>query len=105
MVDLSTRTAALATVRRDALVVRQFELEAGVARYVATYERDEPSPDLCDKSFNATTAEQACRFVLSEGVFADFERPVLAACALEGGQGLSVASMQHGQEEAVADQS
>jgi IMP cyclohydrolase len=93
VVDRDSRTGALAIVRHDALVVRQFELGVGIAFYVATYEHDEPGLAQCDESFDAMTAEEACRYVLGEGVFADFERPVLAAAALDDGQGFSVASM------------
>jgi IMP cyclohydrolase len=100
VVDLDSRTGALAIVRRDALIVRQFDLEPDVALYVATYERVEPGPDLRDESFDVATAEDACRYVLGGGVFADFELPVLAAGALEHGQGFDVAYMQQAQEQA-----
>jgi IMP cyclohydrolase len=100
VVDLASRSGALAIVRRDALVVREFDLAAGVALYVATYERIEPGPGLRDEGFDVATAEAACRYVLGGGVFADFERPVLAAAALEGGQGFEVASVQQAQEHA-----
>jgi IMP cyclohydrolase len=97
VVDLDSGLCALATIRRDALLVQQFELQAGTALYVATYERDTPGYDSRDESFDATTAEEACRYVLSGGVFAGFERPVLAACALQGEQGFTVAWMQEEQ--------
>ena len=79
------------------MLVRQFELKAGVALYVATYERDTPGQGLSDEDFDAATAEEACQYVLSRGVFAGFERPVLAACALQGEEGFTIASMQAAQ--------
>lgn len=97
VVDAASGLCALATVRRDALLVQQFELEAGVALYLATYERDAPGQGLRDESFDAATAEEARRHVLSRGFFADFERPVLAASALQEGQGFSVAVTQEAQ--------
>jgi IMP cyclohydrolase len=98
VVDRESRTGALAVVRRDALIVRQFELEAGVAFYLATYARDEPGHAQRDEDFDAASAEDACRYVLGGGVFAGFERPILAASALEDGPGFSVASMQQALE-------
>jgi IMP cyclohydrolase len=95
--DAASGLCALATVRCDALLVQQFELEAGTALYVATYERDAPGRGLRDEGFDAATAEQACRYVLSRGVFADFDRPVLAASALQADHGFSVAVMQEAQ--------
>ena len=91
-----TSTREVAPWRRFAgrAVGPAFELPAGQALYVATYERDTPGLDLCDESFDVDTAEQACRYVLAEGVFADFERPVLAACALQSDEGFAVASVQ-----------
>jgi IMP cyclohydrolase len=97
VVDAASGLCALATVRRDALLVQQFELEAGIALYLATYERDAPGQGLRDEGFDAASAEEACRHVLSGGVFADFERPVLAASALQDDQGFSVAVMQEAQ--------
>jgi len=98
VVDAGSGLCALGIVRHDALLVQQFELEAGVALYVATYERTTPGDGSCDKAFDATTAEEACEYVLYKGVFADFERPVLAACALEDEKGFCVASMQESLE-------
>lgn len=72
----------LAIVRRDALLVREFDLQPGQAFYVSTYERNEPSIVQVDNGFSATTAEQSCDFILHGGVFADFERPVSAVCAV-----------------------
>jgi IMP cyclohydrolase len=97
VVDIVSGLCALATVRRDALLVQQFELKAGVALYVATYERDTPGLSQRDDEFDAATAEEACRYVLSRGVFADLERPVLAACAVQAGQGFGVGFAQEAQ--------
>lgn len=79
--------AVLGTVRRDALLVRELELKPGTAYYVATYEHDAPAEDYCDRDFAAGSAQDCCRHVLGQSVFADLERPVTAACAMETADG------------------
>lgn len=95
IVDRTTGRAALGIVRRDAVLVQEFELDKGEALYVATYERNTVGRDQCDGAFDAAGPEEACSYVLGGGVFADFELPVLAVCALETGEGFALATAQH----------
>lgn len=79
--------AVLGTVRRDAVLVREFELKPGTVYYVATYEHDAPGSDYSDDGFTMQTADECCAYILGGGVFAELERPVTAACAMETAQG------------------
>ncbi len=74
----------LSIVRKDALIVREFPLAPGQVRYVCTYERNEPGDTQGADGFACASAEECCAFILGNapGVFADFEKPVSAACAL-----------------------
>ena len=72
----------LSIVRKDALVVREFDLTPGKCFYVCTYERNLPGETQIS-DFDAATAQDCCSFILGGGgVFADFEKPVSAVCAL-----------------------
>lgn len=82
---------ALGIVRRDALLVREFDLAAGEALYVATYEHNYPSEAFRDGDFQVTSAEEACDYIIEKGIFASLERPISAACAFEGENGFSIA--------------
>lgn len=90
IVDKKTGKGALGIVRRDAILVKDIELKAGEAFYIATYEHNEPSASYYDAAFDAKTAEDACDYMLGKGVFADLERPVSAACAIETEAGYDV---------------
>ena len=81
------RLGWLAIVRQDALLVREFELQPGQAFYVCTYEKNCPCPTQVDNALDVSSAADACQYVLGRGVFADFEKPVTAACALANDQG------------------
>ncbi len=72
----------LAIVRKDAMLVREFFIKPGQAFYVCTYERNEPGLNQCEPEFTAQTPKEACSFILKEGVFANFEKPISAACAI-----------------------
>lgn len=91
IVDRKSGRSALGTIRRDALLVQEYDLQMGQGLYVATYEHDTPGRSVSDGEFDVASAEEACRYVLGEGVFADLERPILAACALEAEAGFAVA--------------
>jgi IMP cyclohydrolase len=88
-VPLAGDTAWLAIVRHDAVVVKEVALDAGRATYIATYEandvRDEQVSD-----FTAETAEDAARFVVSGGAFAELEKPVTSAVAVAGADGFAL---------------
>lgn len=76
-------TGYLGIVRHDALLVREFALEPGTAYYLCTYQHHAPDEQYRDPAFDVGTAAAACTYVLGKGVFADLERPVSAACALQ----------------------
>ena len=90
LVDKETGKGALGIVRHDALHVREFELKDGEAFYVATYEHNAPSGHYHDSEFDVNGSENACDYILGKGVFADLERPVTAACAVETEDGFEV---------------
>jgi IMP cyclohydrolase len=72
----------LAIVRKDALIVREFALNPGECYFVSTYETNEPGAAQREGNFTAGNAEACCDFILGGGIFADFERPVSAVCAV-----------------------
>ncbi len=76
--------------RRDALIVRALPLVKGKAYYFATYETNEPKAEYVS-DFGAATAEEAARWVVSGGVFADLEKPVCSAAAVETKDGFALA--------------
>ena len=92
VVQKGTGKGCLGIVRADAVLVQEFALSPGQAYYIATYEHNAPSPSFQDRSFTAGSAAEACQYVLGRGVFADLERPITAACALETGGGFEVAT-------------
>jgi len=82
IVDRDSAIGYLGIVRHDALLVREFALEPGMAYYVCTYEHNCPGPEYADSAFQVDSADAACRYVLGQGVFAELERPITAACAV-----------------------
>jgi IMP cyclohydrolase len=82
VINSRDNSAFLATVRKDALIVREFGLEPGTAYYVATYEKNSPEGKNIDSSYDAVSAAQACEYITSKGVFAELEKPVTAAAAV-----------------------
>ena len=80
-------TGWLAIVRKDALLVREFKLEPGQAFYVSTYEKNNPDYPQFEPKFTAMNAAEACDFILGGGIFADFEKPVSAVCAVAKADG------------------
>jgi IMP cyclohydrolase len=87
--DLKSRLCALGIVRHDALLVKNFELNEGEAFYIATYHHNYLSNEFYDGNFDVTSVEEACDYVLGRGVFANLERPITAACAIEADSGFS----------------
>lgn len=81
----------LAIIRRDALIVRSVPLQAGRARWLATYEGDDVRETQAG-DFDAGTADEAARFAISGGAFASLEKPVTAAAALAGTEGFRLAA-------------
>ncbi len=83
IVDRPTGVGYLGIIRKDAIHVAEFTLEAGQAYYVATYEHNVPCSHYMDKSYDADDADAACQYILGKGVFGDLERPVTAACVVD----------------------
>jgi IMP cyclohydrolase len=81
-VEMNGTRGFLGIVRKDAVLVREFELKNGQALYISTYEKNRPCDDNLDAAFDVANAEAACDYVVSGGVFADFENPVAAACVV-----------------------
>jgi len=77
-------------VREDGLHVRRFALERGKAFYFATYEVNDPRPEYVS-DFRAATAAEAAEWAVSGGSFADLEKPVCAAAAVETADGFDLA--------------
>jgi IMP cyclohydrolase len=88
---LENSTAFLATIRKDALIVREFKLEPGTAFFVATYGKDTPEEANTDRNFDIAGPLDGCRHILGRGVFSDFEKPVTAACVFSGENGFELA--------------
>ena len=83
----------LGIVRHDALHVQAFPMTPGKAYYVCTYEHNRTSEEYADPAFDCADAEDACQYMLGRGVFADMEKPVSAACAIEtSGGGYEIAA-------------
>ncbi len=71
----------LGIVRDNGVEVRRIFLEPGQFWYVATYEE----VHICDRprgDFTAETAEEACGFMLSGGIFAERTNPITAVAAM-----------------------
>jgi IMP cyclohydrolase len=92
VVKQNSGEAYLGIVRKDAVIVRSFDLKPGDAYYVSTYEKDRPEDDNCDKNFDASSAKEACSYIINKGVFADFELPVTSAAVLANGEGFDIAT-------------
>ncbi len=91
-VDVEKNVCMLGIVRHDALMIREYPLEPGKIYYLATYEKNSPCPHNCDEAFDAADAASLCQYMISGGVFADFEKPVTAAAALWNGTGFDLAA-------------
>jgi len=77
----------LGIIRRDAVLVREFELEPGVVRYLSTYECNRPADENVDRGFDAADADAAAAYVVNGGVFADFTNAVTSTAAVANGNG------------------
>ncbi len=92
VVPLRGESGWLATVRRDALVVREIRLEPGCARYLATYEADDIRSEQ-SAPFDASDAAAAARTILDGPGFRELERPVVAAAAFAGPDAFTLAAL------------
>ena len=73
----------LGVITKASLHVQKVNLTDGKLYYIATYEHNYPSENYSDDGFDAQNAEETCHYVLHEGIFANLEKPVTAACAME----------------------
>ena len=90
VIDWKESTGTLGIIRHDALFVKDFDLKNGWIYYIATYNHDYPDEKFNDKPFQVNDVNQACDYILGKGVFADFELPVSAACAIETDKGFVI---------------
>lgn len=90
-VDLDRPVGFLGIVRRDALLVREFQLKPGELYYLSTYEKNAPCPGQHDEAFDALSAADAAAYAVSGGVFAGFDHPVCAAAAVGCGDNVELA--------------
>lgn len=90
VVDTRDGSGWLGIVRHDGLGVRRMPLEAARYFYVATYEENAPR-DQYGGAYDATTAQEACTFVLRKGVFAQRTNPVTAVAAMASAGGFELA--------------
>jgi IMP cyclohydrolase len=96
VIDLESRSGSLGIIRHDAFLVRSFNLKAGEAFYLATYDHDYPDERFRDANFDASDAAEACDYILGKGVFERLELPVSAACAMENGAVFEIANKNIG---------
>ena len=91
VVGSKCRKGYLGIVRRDALLVREFDLIPGQVRYLSTYEKNRPCDDQVTGDFDGTCAHCAVNYVVDGGIFADFTNPVTSAAAVAEGDGYELA--------------
>ena len=82
VIHVSEPVGYLGIVRKDAILVREFALKNGEARYISTYELNAPCDTNVDTAFDACAADCAAEYVVSGGVFADFTNAVTSAAAV-----------------------
>ena len=92
VINPKTNSALLGIVKKDALLVRGFDLIPGTALYVATYEHDIPCKHYRDEHFDVVSAEEAKKYIFNQGVFAELEKPVTAAAVYFTGKDFEIAS-------------
>lgn len=81
----------LAIVRKDGINVRSVALPPGRFQYVATYEENDLL-DVQSGEYAVASAEEACDFLLSGGVFAERANPVTSVAALQTENGFDLAT-------------
>lgn len=98
-IDVDGRESYLGIVRKDAILVREFKLCPGEAFYISTYGTNFPCESHFDPKFDAANAEEAARYVIDKGVFANFSNAVTAAAALAENGEFKLAMMDAPQAE------
>lgn len=89
VVDKHTGAGWLGVVRHDGLQVERIPLEFGRTWYVATYEENMINSNHCD-DFQATSAEEACDYILGQGVFAERTNAVTGVAAMAADYGFDL---------------
>lgn len=89
VVDKHLGVGWLGIVRHDGLEVQRIPLELGRIWYVATYEENAVRADQCDE-FPVTSAEEACDYVLGQGIFAKRTNAVTGVAALAADYGFDL---------------
>lgn len=92
-VDAESKTGILGIVMKNALLVREMQLEQGNAFYLSTYEKNVPCECNLEPEFNVTNALTAAKHVIDGGIFAGFELPVTAAAAFWNGTSYEIATL------------
>ena len=92
VINPKTNSALLGIVKKDALLVRNFELTPGTALYVATYEHDIPCKHYSDENFDASSAEETKKYIFNQGVFTELEKPVTSAAVYFTEKGFDIAA-------------
>lgn len=85
-VEAGSDAGFLGVVRRDGIEVRELPLSTDGCYYIATYEIDNIDPSRTDKC-PPTTAADAARYVVDGGAFADLDKPITSAAAVEKADG------------------
>lgn len=88
-----SRLGYLGIIRKDAVLVREFELVPGEARFIATYELNRPCDENVDSAFDAETADCAAEYMVSGGRFREFTQPVTSAAALSSDDGFQMGTL------------
>lgn len=91
-ISLDGKESCLGIIRKDAVIVRSFDLEPGEVRYLSTYEKNAPACANIDTAFAAANAEEGCDYIIGKGVFADFTNAVTAASAYACGDHFELAA-------------
>ncbi len=91
-IDAATGIITLGIVRRDAVLVRQFQAVPGQLQFISTYELNAPADANNDPAFCAATAQETCEYMIRGGRFESFEHPVTAAAAIWNGTGFDLAA-------------
>jgi IMP cyclohydrolase len=87
----------LGVIREDGLEVRRMPLSPGRFFYVATYEEN-TIQESQSGGFEVRNAEEACAFILGQGIFAERENPVSAVAAVEQDEGYAFATADSRQD-------
>ena len=86
-------TGFLGVVRHDGINVHELPLEPNTCFYLATYEINNVSVDQKD-TFDVSSADEAAKYVIDGGAFADLEKPITSAVAFERDGGFDLKALE-----------